>query len=770
MPTLIWSKVKDGLDPSMKRKAYAFFEKLQENDTTPGLHIEPIRGSIDDRVRTGRVDDNFRCVLFKIVSGDEPVYVIHGVWPHDKANSIAERVQLSMNPINGVPEVRRVMQDFQAAAQAVPVTASLITPARAPTPRAEPSAMSPDGDVLSPTSVAPTSAAPAAVLDRKPEWADGVSSDVLHSQLGIDAELATAALAAMTESQLMDVIGTARVEWQADALLELATGTPVPEVRETFRLDEAVDTSGTEDERLLRSLARPAAQMSFHEIKSDDELRRIIDAGDFGAWRLFLHPEQRKYVDSDYRGPFRLSGGAGTGKTVVAVHRAHRLAQSEGARVLLTTYTRNLADDLAAQVLRLDERTIQPTRIGHQGLLVKGIDALAWSIIQQAGPAIEGAAADVLGAGATTMLKNTPSEVWREAIADSGVDLPPELGTPTFFEAEYGLVILPSRVTSEREYVRVRRQGRGTALDRAKRVAVWKVVETYRAKARAAGSSDFEEKAAVAAAWLDETGDRPFDHVVVDEAQDLTPSHLRLLRALTAPGENDIFMCEDSHQRIYGQKVTLSHYGIAVRGRSRRLTLNYRTTAQNLDWAMRILSGAEYTDLEGEAEKHTYHSSRSGPAPLLLPARSMSEELTQAAELVQSWLPAKDGSDGRAPSPEAIAILVRDRYRRENVVSGLADHGLDMRSVDREPVRAGKPLVMTMHRAKGLEFTHVLLFDIQEGSIPRRLRGLLPDEDTRQDILLRERSLVYVAATRARDVLAVSWHGESSNLIQRAVP
>lgn len=132
-------------------------------------------------------------------------------------------------------------------------------------------------------------------------------------------------------------------------------------------------------------------------------------------------------------------------------------------------------------------------------------------------------------------------------------------------------------------YLRVRRAGRGVALDRGKRAAVWKVIESYRAKARALESTDFFEKAEIAAAWLDGSGDRPFDHVIVDEAQDLAPSRLKLLRSLVAEGPNDLFICEDSHQRIYGQKVVLSHVGINVRGgRSRRLTLNYRTTAQNL--------------------------------------------------------------------------------------------------------------------------------------------------------------------------------------------
>lgn len=134
MPTLIWSKVKDGLDAGMKKKAYAFFEKLQESDELPGLHIEPIAGSADHRVRTGRVDHDYRCILFKITTGAEPFYVIHGIWKHDVANRLAERVSLSMNPINGVPEVREVLESIRAegAPAEPPATISAPSPAQAP--------------------------------------------------------------------------------------------------------------------------------------------------------------------------------------------------------------------------------------------------------------------------------------------------------------------------------------------------------------------------------------------------------------------------------------------------------------------------------------------------------------------------------------------------------------------------------------------------------------------------------------------------------------
>ncbi|MCG7320842.1 UvrD-helicase domain-containing protein [Arsenicicoccus bolidensis] len=391
-------------------------------------------------------------------------------------------------------------------------------------------------------------------------------------------------------------------------------------MRSTFKLDVPIDVvaDAGDDDRLLKSLQHPAVKASFHWVKDDADLRQIIEAGNFGAWRLYLHPEQRKYVDTDYKGAFRLSGGAGTGKTVVAVHRARRLAASNpGARVLLTTYTRNLAEDLSASLLRLDDQLAPQQHLGESGVIVRGIDAVAWAVVQRAGDSIEPAVAEVLGEGRKSVLGGSRPGLWKEAIEEVRADLPAELRTEAFLETEYALVILPNRISSETEYVRVRRAGRGVALDRPKRKALWKVVDRYRSKARIDGTTDFDEKAAIAAAWLEHNGPL-FDHVIVDEAQDLTPSRLRLLRRLAAEGPNDLFICEDSHQRIYGQKVTLSHVGINIRGRSRRLTLNYRTTAENLRWAMGILSGGTFTDMEGDQEEHGYRSARTGPVPELI--------------------------------------------------------------------------------------------------------------------------------------------------------
>jgi superfamily I DNA/RNA helicase len=732
MPTIIMSKPASKLEPSLKKKAYAFLEKLAEDDTSLGLHIEPIAHSADDKVRTGRVDQSYRAVLFRIPGKGEPAYVFYGIWPHDEAIAVAKKTRLTWNPVNGVTELTTV---------------------------------APEPDVVYPAGPAvPTVPAPAPVpllvslgLDRK----------ALVDVLGIEETLAVRALAAVDENALMTLAENA-VEWQGLALLDLATRSSVAEVQDKLSLGAPpVPETAPESDRLIEGLRHPAARMSFAWIENNAELRRVIEGGDFGAWRVFLHPEQRKYAERSYSGPFRLSGGAGTGKTVVLLHRARMLARrSPDSRVLLTTFTTNLADQLRTDLSRLDPGLPYAASLAEPGASVYGIDALASAVLRRAGTDVAADAEAVLGSATTPVNGRTPGTAWRDAVDAAGGALPPSLRSIQFLTAEYAQVVLPNRITSREAYYKVRRPGRGVALDRAKRAAVWDVIEAYRAKARIAGSVDFAEAATIAAAHLQRLASTQgvfvTDHVLVDEGQDLGPAHWQLMRALAGEHADDLFIAEDSHQRIYGQRIVLSQFGIRIVGRSQRLTLNYRTTAQNLAYAINVLRGGKYVDLEDAAESSAaYRSARSGPVPRLIPCATLSEELDRAAGLIRSWVAETD-------APETIAVLVREQRQRDRVVTGLAERGVTIRAVDREHIKPGQPVVMTMHRAKGTEFSKILLFGIDQGAIPRPLRDEQYAEEAWADALLRERSLLYVAATRARDELALSWSGDPSELLPGA--
>ena len=818
------SKTKDATakDPSLRAKIGPFISKLSTMSTSSGLHLEPIHGSRDRRVRTARVTDFYRAVLFELTADGEVVYVIHGIWPHDEAIKIAESVTVHVNPRNGITEVvnvgdligldpraveeaRRTAQAELAAAQReadeIARETARIQAANAEARRRNEEARGADagsaptqapgepvgtggqrGEGGAVAGTAGAAAVPGAVVvpsrDQAPVWPDGLTVEMLHDELGIDVRLGAAALAAQRESQLLDLASTARVSWQGEALLNLATGATIEEIREDFGLRPSRDVSAEPtDADLIAGLRTRAARSTFTWLESDEDLRRAIEGLSFAEWQLFLHPQQRALVERRANGPMRVSGGAGTGKTVIAVHRAVELAKRDKAdgqepRILLTTYTRNLADDLRRQVAQLEPRLPFTEKLSEPGVMVSGLDRVARMILQQAGARISPIAQEVIGQPRGRVLTYPREDVWQEVLTLMGDELPEGLRSADFLESEYELIVLPQRVTALKQYLRVRRPGRGVALDRSKRAAVWKAMERYRDRSADLGVTSFDEQLALAAAWLDQEATlgtpRPFRHVLVDEAQDLTPAHLQLLRALVEPGPDDLFLAEDSHQRIYGKKITLSHYGIQVRGRSRRLTRNYRTTRQNLDVAFGILDPGTYEDMEGQAEEHHYVSPRSGPEPLLLHATDRADELSKAAELLAVWLEQDRGSEDSAP--ETIAVLVRDRYQRDAVVNGLAQHGIELRAVDREAAGRGRPVVMTMHRAKGLEFRKVLLFDVSRNAIPRPLRDQQYSDADCDDALLRERSLLYVAATRARDQLAISWSGEASPLITALTP
>ncbi|MCC3314777.1 3'-5' exonuclease [Nocardia africana] len=736
MPYIVMAtktKAMGKLDGSVKRKVYDFLEKLQNDDATPGLHIEPIKGARDTRVRTGRVDLNYRAILFRLdPEGGDTTYVYMGTWKHDEANKLAEQSTLRVNKINGT--VEGIIGEIDGAVER-----------RSPFPRSE--------------------ARGAAAADKPSYLADaGFTMTDLVDRLGLDPALAERALMA-SDDYAINEIAAAVDGWQADALLDLACGTSIDNIREKYSFtDVSADETLDEDSRIVAALDRPASRMQFTYIDDTEELRRVIEGGDFAAWRTFLHPEQRTYVEKDFNGAFRLSGGAGTGKTVVAIHRAHRLWKNDPqARIILTTFNKTLAKGLEADLRILDPGVTIAQRPGDPGIYVAGIDKLANDIVNRAGD-LTAATTAIFGGPVDVASKRTVQDrVWREIVHSGGSGLDQRLATPAFLENEYVSVVLANKVTTPEQYLRVARAGRGVRLSRAQRIAVWKLIEAFRRHSRTDGSLSFPEILAIAAEHLtfEQSAGRSFvaDHVLVDEAQDLHATHWALLRALVSEGRNDLFIAEDSHQRIYGQPVVLGRMGIKIVGRSRRLTLNYRTTAQNLKFAVGILSGADYHDLEeGEESTLGYRSARLGPDPDRHQCASLADELDYVARIVRQWL--DEGAE-----PETIAVLTRGQNERTQFVRALGERGIEARALDDNPATTGHVQVLTMHRSKGMEFSRVILAGVDDAHVPSQAAMRTVPEEERAEAELRERSLLYVAASRARDELVVTWSGQASALL-----
>ncbi|WP_306359200.1 3'-5' exonuclease [Nocardia sp. CC227C] len=726
------------LDGSLKSKVFDFLQKIQTNDTTPGLHIEPIRNSVDPRVRTGRVDLQFRAVLFRVdSSAGERYYVYLGTWPHDEAIAMAAKSTLRVNPVNNVLE------------------AILGEPDGKPDRRRASVVHDHTGQI-------------GKIIrnDAVPYLAEvGFTLADLTDRLGLPTDLAERALAAADDYVLNEIAADVG-GWQGSALLELACGTGIDDIRDKLGFTaKPLDLTLGEDDRIVDALDSAASRMQFTLIDSNEELRRVLEGGDFAAWRTFLHPEQRTYVERDFGGPFRLSGGAGTGKTVVTIHRARMLAARDpNARIILTTYNKTLALGLEADLRALDPDVRIARRLGEPGVYVAGIDKLAGAVLHIATD-LGAALRTVLGPGdfAVTGQRTHTDQVWRAVAKSVKSGLEPRLANPGFLENEYVSVILANQVTNAEQYAKVARAGRGVRLSRSQRLSVWTLVEAFRKTSRRDGSLSFPEVLAVAAEYLRQRAgsDHPFlaDHVLVDEAQDLHATHWALLRALVAEGPNDLFIAEDSHQRIYGQPVVLSRFGIKIVGRSRRLTLNYRTTAQNLHFAVNVLTGGEYHDLEqGEESTHGYRSARLGPNPQLVECETPTEEFDRVTDLVWTWL--DEGAE-----PNTVAVLTRSQHDRDRFVAALLERDIAAQALDRAPARPGAVQVLTMHRSKGMEFSRVILAGVSERHMPAAdiLRGV-PEEE-RDEALLRERSLLYVAASRARDELVVTWNGKKSELL-----
>lgn len=768
-------------------------DMLRTTPESPGLHVEPIQNAKDDRIRSVRVNRRYRVLVFRLNSSGQNLWLVEGIYDHDEAYRKARTLYLRMNPVSGTTEIRSDEDAVQESSgyseeevrSRAAALAEQLAAERLAAIQAAEAAAADEETADAADSAAADEPAPAPSTPEGPVLA--VTAQQLVDELGLDRRLAERAAAA-DDAALYDLAGATR-GWQGTALLDLATGTSLEDVRASYFTgvsggSEVGTPSGTED--VLQSLSAEKSQANYRLFEDDDALADVLASGSFDQWRVFLHPEQKTYVEVNTRGPYRVTGGAGTGKTVVLVHRAVRLARraagsAQMPRIVLTTFTRTLADALAQQVRTLAPSIPRPDVLGAPGIHVTGVDRIAHGVVTTAQDLAP--MSSVLGWDARRVKFSRHARAWAtavEAAAAAGAlrDRTQPHVTPEFLLDEYREVVLPNRVLEESQYLRVSRTGRGTRLGRAQRREVWSVIAAYREDGQRDAALDWDETSAVAAALLDAraeaTGVRTADHVLVDEGQDLRPTQWQMLRALVAEGEDDMFIAEDSHQRIYFNPVKLGRYGISIRGRSRRLRLNYRTTAQNLAFAVSILRGGDFDiaameddDLPGSevthgAETGTFRSIRTGPEVTFLPATDLQDEIAQVTDLLRDWI---DEVTAEGGDPSTIGVLTRFNKTRDTLVRALDDRGLRVVSVDRNSsYRGGAPLVMTYHRAKGMEFTHVVLFGVDGSSSIDPARRAY-DEQTREAAELQERSLLYVGATRARDRLAVAWAGEASGLL-----
>lgn len=678
--------------------------------THAGLHLEKLNHPKDDRIRTIRIDLHWRGVVLAPDNGD--TYYLLKVMHHDKAIAYAASHKFSVNQALGVVDVtnetaiKQIQPELEQAAHA---TDSRLF------------ANISDGDL---------------------------------TRLGVDANTQLIARLLTTEAHL-EAMRTMIPEVQYTALLGLAAGQSPEEVWAEISQYAAAEPEPIDTENIVRAMERMPSKVVF--VDDSSELDRILEHP-FALWRTFLHPAQRKIAYAPkYAGPVQVTGGAGTGKTVTALHRAAHLAKraigqpavGEGKpSILVTTFTRNLADALDTQFSMLADLGDAGTATEVRAQVdILNVDRLAYQIVAKA-----------RGGNPSPIDGKELMDVWASAAATGGVPF-----SPTFLEREWRQVILAQGLTSESAYLTCSRAGQGTPLGKAQRREVWQVVQQVEAALRRQGRDTFVQLADEAARLLGAAPVKPYRHVIVDEAQDLHPAQWRLLRGAADIGPDDMFIVGDPHQRIYDNRVSLARMDINVRGRSRRLKINYRTTQQILALAVPALGTAPVTGLDDESDTLAgYRSPRSGRRPKVIRASSREAELAALVRHVRSWL--DDGIE-----PHAIGVAARAGYLWKDASDALHAAGIPVAKLSAK-VTANGVRLGSMHGMKGLEFQAVAVIGVCDGVVPapNAVTAEATDPLAHAQDLQRERCLLFVACTRARDHLYVSYSGTPSKFLSQS--
>ncbi|MFG3526670.1 UvrD-helicase domain-containing protein [Streptomyces sp. NPDC047917] len=684
------------------RKAMGKFHALTaaELNADKGLHLESVNNARDPRMRTIRITDFWRGVVLAPDDGSD-VFLLVNVLPHDDAYRWAAKRLYSANTATRALEVR----DAVALDELTP----LYETAAADAPR---------------------------LL-----FAD-VSDGALR-ELGLDDQVLRAARSMVDKAQL-EAFSTLLPEDQLEVLQYLAEDfSPEVVYRDVVAVRRPADAPAEPVEDLATVIANTATRIRL--VTGPQELEEVLQKP-FAAWRVFLHPSQRRAAyRTSYGGPVQVTGGPGTGKTVAALHRVkHLLGRSEDRRVLLTTYTNALAAGLREMLgLLLDEDERLLARVD-----VTTVDAYANGVVR----AKSGAMPQPIG-------DREQRQLWEKTVKQ--LELP---FTTQFLAQEYRHVVLGQDLRDLDSYLGASRRGRGTGMGPARRREVWSGVERFEQFLHDRGETTHLRVCTRAAEFL--AGEpAPYAHVVVDEAQDLHPAQWRVLRAAVTPGPDDLFIAGDPHQRIYDSRVSLGSLGIATAGRSFRLRVNYRSTEEILTWSARLLAPVTVDALEGEGSDSLagYRSLLHGRRPQVQGYGTRQEETDALMERVQALL-----ANGLAP--HEIGVCARFNLALDAAEDKLKASRIPVLRVKGQSA-PGSPGVRlaTMHAMKGLEFRAVSVLGVNEGAVPfaREVTPREADPLQHDADLLRERCLLFVACTRARESLSVTWSGTPSPFLPR---
>ena len=671
-------------------KVTEFVNKFRNNPMSPGINYEKLSKGVDQKIYSVRIDDTYRGIVVR--QPETGVYLLLWVDHHDEAYQWAARKRCEVNPKTGAIQVFDVQMVVEEPVQA-PQTAI---------------------------------------------FAEAKNDDLLA--LGVP-EIQLPFVHSLLSKEALYKAKSSIPQDAFEYLSWLAEGIPMDEVIQ-LAVEERANTSSGED--LSAALEVPSTLKSFVVVEGEDELRRIM-AEPLEKWRVFLHPTQRKIVGKEYSGPARVLGGAGTGKTVVAMHRAKALsAKCEGKnRILMTTFTANLAADIRENLRKIC--TVDELR----KIEVIHLDAWVNQFMRESGFSSQIGYDDEI------------APLWEKAILLANQDLPFE---QNFYEEEWNRVVIAQEALTSEKYVKATRNGRGTRLDRKKRMQVWKVFECYQNLMKENQIRDINTAMYECTKILESSSRKPaYISIIVDEGQDFSDNAYRLIRALVGEEhKNDIFIVGDSHQRIYRNRPTLSKCGINVRGRSSILKINYRTTEEIRKAAFALLNGISFDDLDEDIDLgDKCQSLTHGEKPVIKNFAGANQEFDFILDEIK-------GLRDSGVALTDICIVARTKKLVDDYLSlftkaGIRSYAIKRNKVDDRSFEGVR--VATMHRVKGLEFKYVFIVAVNNRIIPLPAAINRTDAVSEAETMTSEKCLLYVAMTRAQKGVYLTSYGRPSEFL-----
>jgi superfamily I DNA/RNA helicase/mRNA-degrading endonuclease RelE of RelBE toxin-antitoxin system len=651
---------------------------LQMNPAAPGLQFHRIDKSKDPNFWSMRVSSDIRLVIHKTKDSFLLCYVDH----HDDAYSWAERRRIETHPTTGAAQIVEVRERVQEIIIRKHVEA------------------------LEPRKIVPPAQQPLFPGMTDQEFLSyGVPMDWID-----DAKAAT-------EDTIFDIAEHLPRE-AAEALLDLAVGakpqipTPVPALASPFE--------------------HPDAQRRFRVMEDVEELKRAMEFP-WDQWTVFLHPSQRQVVEQSFSGPARVSGSAGTGKTVVALHRAANILKREPqARLLLTTFSLPLANALEGKLRILT---------GVDKGIVPRVTVLPF----------KGVAYELFTLAFGHHPRAATEDQIRGALKTAATEASLTGFTPRFLASEWLNIVDAWQLASLEAYQDVSRLGRKARLGIKQREKLWPVFVRARQIIETQGVLTWPSIFGKVTEHFAQRDGKPFTHAVVDEAQDLGVPELRMLAAITPDGPNALFFAGDLGQRIFQEPFSWKALGVDIRGRSRTLKVNYRTSHQIRQAADRLLPKVVLDVDQNEQDRRGTVSVFNGPDPEIQTFADAGRETKGVADWINAAV-----ADGIAPAEIGIFVRSNDQLARARAAVKAAGH-TQLELSERLEQPQGRVAIGTMHLAKGLEYKAVVVMACDDDVLPLQERiETVADESELDEVHETERNLFYVACTRARDRLLVS--------------